>query len=447
VAVLAYTAYRTRNLRQEVVEVIDPASARLYQVQRILALEMSAQRGYQLGNDPEAQREYEQLKQQQRAVFDELRALVITLRPEPEATEAYAEMRARMERWEADVAERPADAGLPSTRERLSTQNGLYRSVLDSGARLERALQGATASRMARVQSLEHLSVQMMVLLVGLAIGSSIALVRLGRRLAQLADAARARQREMERLAEEKTRFIRGITHDLKNPLGAVDAYAQLLEAGIKGRMTDDQLQAVGRIRRATQEALGTIQDLLELARAEAGHLRIERHTTDPAALIHETVEDYRAALEGAGLILSVSTVGHLPTLQTDPARVREVLGNLLSNALKYTPAGGRVAVEAEVRGEGPLSTTPVLRIRVRDTGPGIAPEERERIFEEFHRAAGSPASGMGLGLAISRRIARLLGGDLTLESQVGAGSTFALWLPVSAVPVASGDGGWPDGA
>jgi signal transduction histidine kinase len=433
-AVLLYTAYATRDAREEIVRITDPAAAKLYDLQRILALEMSAQRALQFGGDPRAEEEYRRLKVEERQVFEALHPLARQLGAE--ASELYAELRARTEHWEARVESPSAGDDPAEVRERLSSANGWYTSVVAAADSLDRVIERAGAARRAEVQRVERLQVELVALFIALAFGSTLLLVRTGRRMNQLtersrrlASDARQRQREMEQLTAEKERFIRGVTHDLKNPLGAIDAYAQLLEAGIKGEMTAEQLHVVGRIRRATHEVLGTIHDLLELARAEAGQLPIERHATDPEELVRETVEDYRAALEGAGLTLRVEG-GELPMIQTDAARVREVLGNLLSNALKYTPPGGTVTVETRSVREG--AHAPAVEVSVRDTGPGIPPEERERIFAEFHRVAGAGAQGVGLGLAISRKIARLLGGDLTLESEPGDGSIFTLRLPLT---------------
>jgi signal transduction histidine kinase len=117
----------------------------------------------------------------------------------------------------------------------------------------------------------------------------------------------------------------------------------------------------------------------------------------------------------------------------TDPERVRQVLGNLLSNALKYTPPGGRVTVRAEVRPRGHDGAhAESVAIDVRDSGPGIPPDKHEEVFEEFSRLAPDAAPGAGLGLAIARRVARALGGDVTVASEPGRGSCFTLWVPAA---------------
>jgi PAS domain S-box-containing protein len=240
---------------------------------------------------------------------------------------------------------------------------------------------------------------------------------------------AERRREELERVTESRARLMRGFTHDVKNPLGAADGYAQLLEDGILGEMTPKQRESIGRIRRSIETSLNLIHDLLELARAEAGQLEIETVPIDVAALAREAVEDFRAQAAAAGLGLEVHADGPLRT-ETDPARVRQVLSNLLSNAVKYTPEGG-ITVEAGVNARaGAPGDGRCIAIRVSDTGPGIPAEKRETIFQEFTRLDPDAQHGAGVGLAISRRIARQLGGDITVESKGGRGSTFTFWIP-----------------
>jgi signal transduction histidine kinase len=244
------------------------------------------------------------------------------------------------------------------------------------------------------------------------------------------ADAER-RQEELKRVTESRTRLMRGFSHDVKNPLGAADSYAQLLEDGLLGELSRKQKESVERIRRSIHASLRLIHDLLELARVEAGHLEVECVPTDIAQAAREVAEDFRAQAEAAGLALEVRLPEPLRA-DTNPIRIRQVLGNLLSNAVKYT-SEGRVAITAELRwnDDGKRPGTWVA-IRVTDTGPGISEEKQEKIFQEFTRLDPDAPHGAGVGLAISRRIARMLGGDITVESEEGRGSGFTLWLPRS---------------
>ena len=255
-------------------------------------------------------------------------------------------------------------------------------------------------------------------------------LVALTFRKLQLLEESEERREELERITDSRTRLMRGFSHDLKNPLGAADGYAQLLEDGTLGELSAEQRASIQGIRRSLKTSLRLIQDLLELARAEAGQIEIECVPTDIAGAARDLAEDFRAQATAAGLALEVHASEPL-LATTDPTRVRQVLGNLLSNAVKYTPAGG-VTVAARARdGEG-FRGGEWIAVSVTDTGPGIPDGKHEHIFEEFTRLDPAAQNGAGVGLAISRRIARLLGGDITVASESGRGSTFTLWVPRS---------------
>lgn len=237
---------------------------------------------------------------------------------------------------------------------------------------------------------------------------------------------------ELRRQIDSKSRLMRGISHDVKNPLGAVLGYAQLLDEGLYGELEPQQRQSIRRMRASVESALGLLEDVLELARSDEGSLPITPEPVDVAAALADAVEAQRAAAERAGHTLDLEVSPGLPAVPTDPARLQQVLGNLISNAIKYVPAGGRIRVSAErIAGRRFLDPGQWLAVCVTDDGPGIAPAEQERVFDEFTRLEPGKAAGTGLGLAISRRIARLLGGDLTLESEPGNGCTFTLRLPM----------------
>lgn len=234
---------------------------------------------------------------------------------------------------------------------------------------------------------------------------------------------------------DARNRLLRGVTHDIKNPLGAADGYAQLLEQELAGTLLPQQAKWVAGVRRGIQGALAMITDLLDLSLAESGGLPVHAVPVDLAAVAAEACEDQKGAAASAGHELTWAASTPVP-VRTDPARVREVLGNLLSNAIKYTPAPGRISlwIEADARGPEPGSW---VATHVHDSGPGIPPQARERIFGEFHRLySAERQSGHGLGLAISRVIARLLDGDLTVSGEPGEGATFTLWLPADTASV-----------
>lgn len=238
---------------------------------------------------------------------------------------------------------------------------------------------------------------------------------------------------ELERVMESRARLVRGFSHDVKNPLGAADGFLELLEMGVKGDLAPDQLESVIRSRRAIRTALNLIDDLVDLARAEAGEIEVDRRPVDISGLVNETAEENRAAAEAKGLTIEIDCDRDLPTIETDAARVRQILGNLLSNATKYTEHG-RIRIRASVRSDAAAPRPGRwVAIDVSDTGSGIPKDKQAFIFEEFARIESGDKAGAGIGLAISRRTARALGGDVTLESDVGKGSTFTLWLPLDA--------------
>ncbi|HEX7980574.1 MAG TPA: PAS domain S-box protein [Gemmatimonadaceae bacterium] len=242
------------------------------------------------------------------------------------------------------------------------------------------------------------------------------------------------RREQLERVTESRARLMRGFSHDVKNPLGAADGFAALLEEGIGGELSEQQEKSVKRIRRSISTSLRLIGDLLELARAEAGQIAIDRMPTDVGATAREVAEDFRAQTTAAGIAMERHAQPGM-VADTDPMRLRQILANVLSNAVKYAP-NSTVTVDTAIRPSGGPGPGPWITASVSDTGPGIPKEKRESIFQEFTRLDPNAQSGAGVGLAISRRIAQLLGGNLTVESEVGRGSTFTLWLP----PVKRGD-------
>lgn len=239
------------------------------------------------------------------------------------------------------------------------------------------------------------------------------------------------RREELERVTESRARLMRGFSHDVKNPLGAADGYAQILADGVVGELSQRQLESVEGIRRSIHASLGLIEDLLELARAEAGQITLELTRTDVAAVAREAARDFRGPATEAGLALDIDAPQTL-FIETDSRRVRQVLDNLISNALKHGEQG-KITVTVETKAHGPAERPGEwVALSVTDTGPGIPEEKHEQVFQEFTRLDPTRTHGAGVGLAISRRIARLLGGDITLRSEPGRGSVFMLWLPVS---------------
>ena len=263
---------------------------------------------------------------------------------------------------------------------------------------------------------------------------------------AQLHRAVESRSRELEEayerlreLSSVKERFFATMSHELRTPISAVKGYGDLLLDGIAGELSPKARQYVERSRTAALTLLALINDLLDFAKIEAGKMEVHPELCS----LREIVEQSLAAVEpqaGArGLALRADLPAGLPLLATDAKRVSQVLTNLLSNAVKFTDAGEVRLSAAWVAQDGASADGAKgwVEVRVRDTGRGIATEDLERVFQEYAQVAGS--EGTGLGLPISRKLARLLGGDLTAESAPEVGSTFTLRLPapIPAPPAA----------
>ena len=240
------------------------------------------------------------------------------------------------------------------------------------------------------------------------------------------------RRRVLERVIQSRSRLMRGFSHDVKNPIGAADGFAELMSLGVYGELSAEQRGSIDRMRRSIRTALSLIDDLHELARAETGNLALTREPVDLAGLARTLGEEYHAAAHGRGLSLLVEAEDDDgPTVESDRARVRQIVANLLSNAIKYTPQGS-ITVRARRRaGRSDGDDCDGAVVEVSDTGAGIAVEKQDYIFEEFSRLGTGDATGAGLGLAISNLLAQRLGGRILVQSEVGRGSTFTLWLPM----------------
>lgn len=251
-------------------------------------------------------------------------------------------------------------------------------------------------------------------------------LAALAFRKVHLLEDTERRREELEQVEKSRSRLMRGFTHDLKNPIGAADGHASLLEDGLLGNLSEQQQRSIGRIRESLKQALHLIDELNEFARAESGNIELRLAPTQLMEIAREMTEQYRATAEQSGIMLDLELM-KIPIFTSDDDRIRQILGNLLSNAIKYTETGGRVTVRTAERTN---ETGGCCVLEVEDTGIGIPEDKQHLLFEEFARIDPSVKPGLGLGLAISRRIARALGGDITVRSERGSGSTFALWLP-----------------
>jgi signal transduction histidine kinase len=251
-------------------------------------------------------------------------------------------------------------------------------------------------------------------------------LAALAFRKVHLLEDTERRRVELEQVIKSRSRLMRGFTHDLKNPIGAADGHAALLQDGLLGPLGEQQARSIARIRDSLRNALKLIDDLNELARAETGKLELSIVPVQIVEIVREIAEQYRGAAEQAGIVIDLE-LKKIPLFASDDDRIRQILANLVSNALKYTEAGGRVLLRAEQRSR---DESEWIVVDVADTGIGIPEDKLDLLFEEFARVEPNLRPGAGLGLAISRRVARALEGDITVQSSSGSGAVFTLWLP-----------------
>ncbi|MFW6078034.1 MAG: ATP-binding protein [Gemmatimonadota bacterium] len=230
---------------------------------------------------------------------------------------------------------------------------------------------------------------------------------------------------EAERASRAKTEFLAVMSHELRTPLTAVIGYADILRSGIDGPVNSAQRQRLDRIEASARHLVELIEEILAFSRMESGRESVRIETVDLAAVAREVAARVRPSAVEEGLEFRLDIPEEPVEAETDAAKVRRILLNLLTNAVRFTPEG-EVVITLE-------ATDRTATFDIRDTGLGMAPEQIEHIFEPFWQAAGAltrETGGTGLGLTVARRLARMLGGDIQVESEVGVGSTFSVRLP-----------------
>lgn len=342
-----------------------------------------------------------------------------------------------------------------------------------SGRRLSpRALAGVAVCVVAGLVAGEYLARQALlggfpragvwyarVLLWVFALGALAALI-----IALVNDRAQARRiaersEELERLSEEllranraKSEFLANASHELRTPLAAVVGFIDLLRDGAYGELAPRQVGPVERIESSANHLRELVDQILDLSKLAAGRLEVSTESLNLRAFVIDVASEVESLLNEKGLAFSIAVPASLPRVETDPTHLRQVLVNLLGNAIKFTDHG-TITVRAMRVPDGDVSRVagkakrrPLLAeggsfiaLQVSDTGAGIAERDHERIFEEFEQVNAGPRGdserrGTGLGLSISRRLARLLGGDITVESALGEGATFTVWLALDMV-------------
>ena len=270
---------------------------------------------------------------------------------------------------------------------------------------------------------------------------------------------------ELERLSAEllranraKSEFLASVSHELRTPLNAIVGFIDMLRDGVYGEIPPRQAAPIGRVASSATHLRHLVDQVLDIAKLAAGRMEYHSEPVDLPALVTEVASEIESLLNERDLHLRLMLSPTLPRISTDRTHLRQIILNLLGNAIKYTKEGGIIvkaqvadlkSVPAHLAGSSPpspvtgeISTAPPasrwVSVSVTDSGIGIAPMDVDRIFEEFEQVNAGPRGdsmvrGTGLGLAISRRLARLLGGDLTVSSEVGRGSTFTVWLAADA--------------
>ena len=234
------------------------------------------------------------------------------------------------------------------------------------------------------------------------------------------------KSRQLETASQHKSEFLANMSHELRTPLNAIIGFSEVLSERMFGEINDKQAEYLSDILESGRHLLSLINDILDLSKIEAGRMELETTDFDLPSAIESALMLVRERAHRRAITLERTIDERLGIVRADERKVKQVLLNLLSNALKFTPEGGQIAVRAGMHDDE-------AEISVADTGVGIAPEDQAAVFEEFRQvgAAANKVEGTGLGLAISRKFIELHGGRIWVKSQVGSGSTFAFTLPL----------------
>ncbi len=423
--------YRSTSELADSADAVRSAQAELTALARLLSSATdaeTAQRGYVITGDEGFLGPYRQARQHVEEQLSLLRGLAGDVPARLDALEHLAAQ--RIDSIAAVVALR-RDGGAEDARRLIAS---------GKGRRLHDRLRAAVAGMEARVQSTlaaqeqGNLAIRRRALLVS-AVGAPLAVVivlglawrivldlrTLRRTSAELA-AARDRAESADRI---KSSFLATMSHELRTPLNSIIGFTGILLQRLAGPLNDEQGRQLAMVRDSSRHLLALINDVLDISKIESGQLEVAHEDFDLRASIAKVVEIVRPLAEKKSLVLQAQVDDGVGPAHGDARRVEQVLLNLLSNAIKFTDAGS-VTLSAAPGAPG------LLRIDVADTGIGIAPQDLDTLFQPFRQVDSRLArerEGTGLGLAISRRLAQLMGGDVTLASQPGRGSVFSLTL------------------
>ena len=251
----------------------------------------------------------------------------------------------------------------------------------------------------------------------------------LGANVNRMNDELRRLYTELEAASQHKSEFLANMSHELRTPLNAIIGFSQVLRDEMVGSVNEKQAEYLDDIISSGSHLLSLINDVLDLSKVEAGQVELEVHPFSLREALERGVVMVRERATEDGVRVAFTADPEVDVVDGDERRIKQVIFNLLSNAVKFTPAGGEVDVSA-TRANGEVM------VSVADTGPGVAPEDRDRIFEEFQQSETGVGlrEGTGLGLALSKRFVELHGGRIWLESELGRGSTFTFALPARSI-------------
>jgi signal transduction histidine kinase len=252
----------------------------------------------------------------------------------------------------------------------------------------------------------------------------------LGKTVRKLARKEAQLHRTQQRQLELKDQFISHVSHELRSPLTPIHQFVTILLDEIGGPLTADQREYLNIVHRNAGQLRQMIGDLLEVTRARTGKLKVDRRRVRVDTIVQEVVNSSAVTARAAQLELSAAIDGALPDVIGDVVRVRQILANLVDNAMKFTPAGGSVTVRAAQLPEDPGAVC----ITVRDTGCGLSPDDCDRVFEHLYQVNDTSErsrNGLGMGLYIAKQLVRAMGGRIWVDSEFGAGSAFSFTLPV----------------
>ncbi len=237
--------------------------------------------------------------------------------------------------------------------------------------------------------------------------------------------------RRLQELDKLKSDFVSTVSHELRTPMTSIKGYVDNILDGLTGALTDQQSYYLKRVKSNVERLTRMINELLDLSRIEAGKVELNLGNVRMREFVNEVVEGFQGMAQQKGLTLRAHQPEDLPVIRCDHDKLHQVLTNLVQNAIKFTPTGGEIRVELQVRDDG------YLQIGVIDTGCGIPPHELDKVFEKFYRGeSGSPDDPRwGLGLAIAKSLVKLHGGEIWVESPPGRGSRFCFTVPIEPPP------------